>query len=586
MAYTEIHPIYSTLNKAFNYGKRDKKKEVKESDILNAYEYAKRDKVEEEVYKTITTGINCTPETAYKVSQYFMLAAKAKNPNVIVAKNGKEIIGWHCTQDFFESPEELDYRTAHEIGISLAKKMFPNFAVTVSTHINTEHIHNHIILGAWNAKGKKHNNNNKFYAKLREESDGLCEKYGLAVMEDTRQVRLVKWKDEQGKIHYFEPTERKGSIRKNEFANAGDYRNTQTYKDKKGKVVPFREQIKVSIDRLLPKVDSYEDLIKALRKDGFEIKDKTKSGEWRKFITFKAPGQDNGTRDYKLGDGIFYTREALTDYINQRKKEAEEENSIHQKSSSSVSNSDVDKYISDMRYEESIIYEYLYKDTFDKREKIQAVYKDSFNLPDSSPKIRIMEDKQMQYLYDCINANIRTYQVLQEQRIDSLETLLSRASELYLKRKAVMLQLQKVKGILEKQNITVAAIKKVEKLEDIIHCQEYEETSSISERKKDEELRSLYEEFLKGKGLTTEDKRKHFVQKFDEFVGRYNEIAANLKIVNSQLKEFDNCIYTLSRIDREYGGNNKDKIKAYQRTRNSAGRERKLSQGQKKGLNL
>lgn len=584
MAYTEIHPIYSTLNKAFNYGKSDKKKEERKSDILSAYEYAKRDKIDEEdVYKTVSTGINCTPETAYKVSQYFMSAAKTKNSEVSLSKSGKEIIGWHCTQDFKESPEELDYRIAHEIGVALAKKMFPDFAVIVSTHINTEHIHNHIILGAWNAKGKKHNNNNTFYAKLRKESDMLCEKYDLSVMEDTKQVKLVKWKDEQGKIHYFEPTARKGSFSKNEFANAGDYRNTQSYKKKKEKTIPFKEQIRGAIDRKLPFVDSYEHLIESLRNDGFEILDRTKSGEWRKFITFKAPGQDKGTRDYKLGDGIFYTREALTEYIN-CKTLVEEENPRKL----SLANKDINAFISNMQTKENILYEYLYEDTIEKNEEIKNIYNESINQSESIISNQIMENRHMQYLYDCINDNIKTYQTLQRQEITSLETLISKASQLYQKRNMVGQQLDKVRKILEKEKVIVAVIKKADKLREIIESQEYDEASSDSEKQKDEELLKLYEEFLEGKGLASEEKRKYFIQKFSEFVNTYNGIAANLKNVNEQIEDFNNCIFTLSRIDKEHGSRNvenRKKIEEYQKIRKSAGYERnQRNPGKKNGL--
>lgn len=564
MAYTEIHPIYNTLSKAFAYGRSDKKKEIK-SDMEAAYAYGKRDKIEEEdVYKTVTSGINCTPETAYQVSKYFMIAAKAKNPKIILAKNGKEIIGWHCTQDFEESPEELDCRTAHEIGVKLAKKLFPDFAVTVSTHINTEHIHNHIILGAWNAAGKKHNNNNAFYAQIRKESDALCEEYGLKVLEKTKQVKLVKWKDEEGKTHFFEPTERKARIRVNEFSDPGDYRNTRAYEKSIEIKVPFKDQIKEEIDKLLPEVSSYEELLDSLRKEGFIIKDKTKSGNWRKFITFQAPGQDNGTRDYKLGDGIFYTREALTDYIKQQivvDSEEKEENMISDK--------DLEHVLLDFEKDEkNPLYVYISKDTSAKRKELQRATDNDIMPQSAESGIR---NKHMQYLYDCINANIKSYQILKYHKIESLDALLEKATGLYRKRKTVMEEIKKIRAVLERNNTLVSCIKKAQKLEDVIQSEEYKE-SSISDRKQDKELLEIYAAYIKSKGLDTNEKKANFVLKSEDFAERYNAIVNNLNSVNKQLRLLDECIFTLSRIEKEYGFHdvNRKKISEYQKNRNKA----------------
>lgn len=43
----------------------------------------------------------------------------------------------------------VDPRIANEIGVKLAKEMFPTFPVVVSTHTNTENTHNHIMICAW-----------------------------------------------------------------------------------------------------------------------------------------------------------------------------------------------------------------------------------------------------------------------------------------------------------------------------------------------------------------------------------------------------------------------------------------------------
>ena len=63
--------------------------------------------------------------------------------------------------------------------------MFGDYEVVVSTHQNTNHIHNHFILNSVSFKtGKKYNNNRTNIAKLRQISDSLCAEYGLSVLDE------------------------------------------------------------------------------------------------------------------------------------------------------------------------------------------------------------------------------------------------------------------------------------------------------------------------------------------------------------------------------------------------------------------
>ena len=63
--------------------------------------------------------------------------------------------------------------------------MFKDYEVVVSTHQNTNHIHNHFILNSVSFKtGKKYNNNRTNIAKLRQISDSLCAEYGLSVLDE------------------------------------------------------------------------------------------------------------------------------------------------------------------------------------------------------------------------------------------------------------------------------------------------------------------------------------------------------------------------------------------------------------------
>ena len=93
------------------------------------------------------------------------------------------ILAFHGYQSFKEN--EVTPDVAHEIGVKFAEEMFGDYEVVVSTHQNTNHIHNHFILNSVSFKtGKKHNNNRTNLAKLRYISDSLCTEYGLSVLDE------------------------------------------------------------------------------------------------------------------------------------------------------------------------------------------------------------------------------------------------------------------------------------------------------------------------------------------------------------------------------------------------------------------
>ena len=89
---------------------------------------------------------------------------------------------FHAIQSFAE--KEVTPEQAHEIGIKLAEELWGNkFQVVVSTHLNTDNIHNHFVLNSVSfLDGKRFCNTKKDYATMRKTSDRLCEDYGLSVL--------------------------------------------------------------------------------------------------------------------------------------------------------------------------------------------------------------------------------------------------------------------------------------------------------------------------------------------------------------------------------------------------------------------
>ena len=89
---------------------------------------------------------------------------------------------FHAVQSFVAG--EVTPEQAHKIGMKLAEELWGNkFQVVVTTHLNTDNLHNHFVLNSVSfLDGKKFYNTKKDYAIMRKTSDRLCEEYGLNVL--------------------------------------------------------------------------------------------------------------------------------------------------------------------------------------------------------------------------------------------------------------------------------------------------------------------------------------------------------------------------------------------------------------------
>ena len=127
------------------------------------------EKTEEKLY---VSGINCMPDTAYQE----MINIKKQ----FFKTDGIQC--FHAVQSFVKG--EITPEQAHEIGMKLAEELWGDkFQVIVTTHLNTDNLHNHFILNSVSfLDGKKFCNTKKDYAIMRKTSDRLCEEYGLNVL--------------------------------------------------------------------------------------------------------------------------------------------------------------------------------------------------------------------------------------------------------------------------------------------------------------------------------------------------------------------------------------------------------------------
>lgn len=119
MAYIKIFPIKVTDKKALDY-------------IMNP------DKTEE---KLLISSFACSPESA---DLEFAFTRDEGKKNVMDKGNN---LAFHLIQSF--KPGEVDAETAHKLGKEFADEVLKGkYEYVISTHVDQNHIHNHIIFNA------------------------------------------------------------------------------------------------------------------------------------------------------------------------------------------------------------------------------------------------------------------------------------------------------------------------------------------------------------------------------------------------------------------------------------------------------
>lgn len=250
MAYTRIHAIKTTLNKALDY-------------IENPA------KTQEQL---LVSGYNVDPISASV--EYRMTAALAREMKGDYAKTGgADILAFHMIQSF--SPyDRITPEQAHELGKKWADEILQGkHEYVISTHVDKGHIHNHIIFNSVSFYDYKKYETKpyKTAALLRKVSDRLCEEQGLSIIQNPN----LKQKSP---THYEWEQHRAGTS--------------------------WKAQIKENIDKAIEAATDYDSFKENLRKANVEIKE-------GKRISFKIAG--SGQERYCRGDriGEEYTREKI-----------------------------------------------------------------------------------------------------------------------------------------------------------------------------------------------------------------------------------------------------------------------------------
>ena len=178
MAYTSIIPVHR-LDRAVDYVMN--KEKTTAVSLQDAIDYAaNRDKTEQSCFES---SFACTLETAFED----MRQTKERWHKL------GGVQGYHLVQSF--AAGEVTPELAHQIAQELAERVLGGqYEYVIGTHLNTDHIHSHIV---WNSvsriDGKKYHSNGKTYVtQIRAVSDELCRKYKLSVIDTEKSDDVAK----------------------------------------------------------------------------------------------------------------------------------------------------------------------------------------------------------------------------------------------------------------------------------------------------------------------------------------------------------------------------------------------------------
>ena len=249
MAYTSVIPV-RRLDRAVKYVMN--KEKTTAVSLQDALDYASnRDKTEQSCFES---SYACTLETAF---------ADMRQTKEQWHKPGG-VQGYHLVQSF--AAGEVTPELAHQIAKELADRVLGGrYEYVIGTHLNTDHIHSHIV---WNSvscvDGKKYRSNYKSYVmEIRAVSDELCRKYKLSVI------------DTENSNHVAKP-----------YAEWLAEKNGQP---------TWRTAIRQDVDDAIGQSLTWRQFLNALERKGYEVR------IGRKYPVLRPPGKERFVRFKTLG---------------------------------------------------------------------------------------------------------------------------------------------------------------------------------------------------------------------------------------------------------------------------------------------
>ena len=249
MAITKIHAIRSTIQKSINY-------------ICNPHKTDNR---------ILVDSFGCGIYTAG--NDFFADNSKSKSKSTSVP-------AYHLIQSF--APGEVTFEEAHNIGLEFAKNLLEDKrAYVLATHVDRNHVHNHIIFCSTDfVDNHRFNDNRAAYYNIRKLSDTLCKEYNLSVIIPG---------PEKGKSYSEWEAEKKNDS--------------------------YKLILKRDIFDCIRYSTDYEDFLSRMKQRGYEIKGAEFGEDAPKYISFKPEGYGNFIRGCKKNLGQGHTKEEIMERI-------------------------------------------------------------------------------------------------------------------------------------------------------------------------------------------------------------------------------------------------------------------------------
>lgn len=201
---------------------------------------------------------------------------KLNNDKFHIVEEKENRTCYHGYQSFDPKEKDLTPEEVHQMGIELMKRLYPNFQVLVTTHIDQGHLHNHFVINAVDMNGRKledrlANPKEGLYG-LRDASDEIALEHGLKIIEDAPKISRFH----KNKYLY-------------NIANKS-----------------WKNQIIEMIESLKEDCFSLEELLERLLMEGYQIK-------YGKHIKVKPLGKENYVTMKVLGED--YSEESLKEFF-------------------------------------------------------------------------------------------------------------------------------------------------------------------------------------------------------------------------------------------------------------------------------
>ncbi|PEP84901.1 relaxase/mobilization nuclease domain-containing protein [Bacillus toyonensis] len=165
----------------------------------------------------------------------------------------------------FDSDDNLTPEQVHQYGVEFADHYLQgNHQYTVITHIETDHLHNHIVFNDVDFNHLKMFDSKRSNSldRLREENDKISEKYGLSIIEKGRPGR-------------------KKYVAFNEYVT-------------RSKKTSFKGNLEEIIDKNIVRSNSFEEFLGFMQKEGYEHKK-------GKYLSFQHPTSGKFMRTKTMG---------------------------------------------------------------------------------------------------------------------------------------------------------------------------------------------------------------------------------------------------------------------------------------------